>query len=101
MFDIDLLFQFNKTHGSSHLNLIPDDGVQEHLSKLTSGEGIVWGAFHDSELVGFITAERGGNYWLQSAKTKDSGCFVHEFVVLPDFRGTFFWVTLTSMTVDR
>jgi len=99
-FDIDLLFHFNKKYGSSPLNFIPDDSVKEHLSKLASGSAIVWGAFCDDQLVGFISAERGGDYWLQTANTKDSICFVHEFVVHPDFRGKRIGVTLTSISVD-
>ena len=46
-FDSNILFQFNKTYGSTPLNFIPDEPVKEHLAKIKTGETIVWGAFDE------------------------------------------------------
>jgi 1,6-anhydro-N-acetylmuramate kinase len=60
----------------------------------------VWGAFSGDELVGIITGENGGGYWLESGDKKDSACFINEFVVNPEYRGKRIGVNLTSMSVD-
>merc|ERR1719265_1784932 len=58
--DAEALFAFNKTHGSTPYNFIPDGPVREHLGKLASGVALAWGAFDEAgSLAGFITAERG------------------------------------------
>ena len=99
-FDPETLFAFNKEHGSSPLNFIPDEPVRKHFSKLATGETVVWGAFQDTELVGMITGELGGGYWLQTGAGEEATCFINEFVVNPTFRGRRIGVNLTSMSVD-
>ena len=111
-FDTEALFAFNKEHGSTPHNFIPDGPVREHLGKLGSGETIVWGAFAGeladgaeptaADLAGFITAERGSDYWLQTGSTAGgtNTCFIHEFVVSPDFRGKAIGQNLTKLSVD-
>jgi anhydro-N-acetylmuramic acid kinase len=100
-FDSDVLYQFNKEHGSTPHNFIPDGPVREHLSKVATGETVVWGAFSESEeLVGFITGEKGGGYWLQTAHGEDSTCFINEFVVDPKRRGLGIGANLTKLSVD-
>ena len=85
--DVDQLFEFNKTYGSTPLNFIPDEPVKEHLAKVATGETVVWGAFQDGEMVGMITGERGGGYWEETGAGKENCFFIHEFVVKPDCRG--------------
>ena len=48
-FDSNVLFEFNKAYGSSPLNFIPDEPVKEHLSKLKTGQTIVWAAFNEEK----------------------------------------------------
>ena len=87
-FDSDVLFEFNKKHGSTPHNFIPDEPVKKHFSKLATGETTVWGAFSESgELVGFISGETGGGYWLETGDGSASTCFINEFVVSPEHRG--------------
>ena len=52
------------------------------------------------ELVGFISGEFGGGYWVQTGPGRDSTCFINEFVVHPEKRGKRIGVTLTSMSID-
>eukprot|EP00519_Triparma_laevis_P013394 CAMPEP_0182490054 /NCGR_PEP_ID=MMETSP1321-20130603/34_1 /TAXON_ID=91990 /ORGANISM="Bolidomonas sp., Strain RCC1657" /LENGTH=1079 /DNA_ID=CAMNT_0024692183 /DNA_START=288 /DNA_END=3527 /DNA_ORIENTATION=+ len=100
-FDPDVLFEFNKKHGSTPHNFIPDEPVKKHFSKLATGETTVWGAFSESdELVGFISGETGGGYWLETGDGSASTCFINEFVVSPEHRGKRIGVNLTSMSVD-
>ena len=44
-YDWQALFDFNKTHGSTPLNFIPDEPVKAHLQKIATGQTVVWGAF--------------------------------------------------------
>ena len=102
-FDSNILFQFNKTYGSTPLNFIPDEPVKEHLAKIKTGETIVWGAFDENnndELVGFISGEVGCEYWLETGAGKDATCFIHEFVVNPNLRGKKIGQHLTLISVD-
>jgi threonine synthase len=99
-FDANILFKFNKTHGSSPLNFIPDEPVIAHFGKLKSGKTKVWGAFDTNKLVGILSAEIGGDYWLQTGDRRESVCFVNEFVVRPDYRGRRIGVNLTAMSID-
>ena len=43
------------------------------------------GAFDGDEMVGMITGELGGGYWLQTAGGEESTCFINEFVVNPSY----------------
>merc|ERR1719424_575374 len=86
-YDPNKLYDFNVTHGSTPHNFIPEEPVRAHLSKLATGETVVWGAFDGDELVGMITGELGGGYWLQTAAGPDATCFINEFVVNPSHRG--------------
>lgn len=101
-YDPEALFAFNKEHGTSPLNFIPDEPVRAHFGRLKSGETTAWGAFDEStgELVGIITGEVGGGYWLQTGDGKGSTCFINEFVVKASHRGRRIGVNLTSMSVD-
>ena len=102
-FDSEVLFQFNKTHGSTPHNFIPDGPVREHLRKLATGKTVVWGAFAGEELAGFITCEVGGGYWLQgkgSDGNNSGSSFINEFVVSPNWRGKQIGQNLTSISVD-
>jgi anhydro-N-acetylmuramic acid kinase len=99
-FDQAALFAFNKEHGTSPLNFIPDEPVKAHFAQLATGKTKVWGAFDGDKLVGFISGEDGGGYWLQTGDKKDSACFINEFVVDPSYRGKRIGVNLTSMSVD-
>jgi len=96
----ETLFQFNKTYGSTPHNFIPDGPVREHFGKIATGETTVWGAFSGSEMVGLISGEDGGGYWLQTGAGKDATCFINEFVVNPDMRGKSIGKNLTKITVD-
>lgn len=98
-FDPNFLYDFNTKHGSTPHNFIPEAPVREHLSKLSTGETVVWGAFDGNDLVGMITGELGGGYWLQTGGGEDSTCFINEFVVDPAYRGRRIGVTLTSLSV--
>lgn len=60
---------------------------------------MVWGAFDGDEMVGMITGELGGGYWLQTAGGEESTCFINEFVVNPSHRGRRIGVNLTSLSV--
>ena len=84
---------------SQPLNFIPEEPVRAHLAKLATGETVVWGAFQQDELVGFITGEVGGGYWLQTGAGEGATCFINEFVVKPGFRGKRIGVNLTSLSV--
>lgn len=99
-YDAERLFQFNKTYGSTPHNFIPDGPVREHLGKIATGETTVWGAFSDGELVGFISGEDGGGYWLQTGAGQDATCFINEFVVNPEQRGKSIGKYLTKISVD-
>ena len=44
-------------------------------------------AFAGDEMVGLISAESNGGYWLQTGAGADATCFINEFVVNPAFRG--------------
>jgi ribosomal protein S18 acetylase RimI-like enzyme len=105
--DPEALFAFNKEHGSTPLNFIPDEPVRAHFGRLATGETTVWGAFAGEELAGFISGEVGGGYWRQTgpgqeATSDNDGatCFINEFVVNPKFRGKRIGVRLTSASVD-
>lgn len=96
------LYDFNVKHGSTPHNFIPEGPVREHLSKLKTGETVVWGAFDtvgDQQLVGMLTAEIGGGYWLQTGDGSEATCFVNEFVVAPSHRGRRIGVQLTALSV--
>ena len=97
--DPNALYDFNVTYGSTPHNFIPEAPVRAHFSKVASGETIVWGAFDGEEMVGMITAETGGGYWLQTGAGEDSTCFINEFVVNPAYRGRRIGVSLTSLSV--
>lgn len=99
-FDPEVLFEFNKTHGSTPLNFIPDGPVREHLNKIKTGETTVWGAFDGDKLAGFITGEVGGGYWIETGPGRDATCFINEFVVDPSCRGKGIGKTLTRMSID-
>ena len=99
-YDPAALYDFNVTHGSTPHNFIPEAPVRAHLSKLTTGETVAWGAFDgDGELVGMLTAEVGGGYWLQTGPGASATCFVNEFVVVPSHRGKGIGVSLTALSV--
>jgi len=99
-YDPETLFQFNKTYGSTPHNFIPEGPVREHLGKIATGETVVWGAFANGEMVGFISGEVGGGYWLQTGAGQDATCFINEFVVNPTHRGKSIGKYLTKITVD-
>jgi anhydro-N-acetylmuramic acid kinase len=101
-FDPAVLFDFNKKHGTSPLNFIPDEPVKAHFAKVKTGETTVWGAFDvaTGSMAGFITGEVGGGYWLQTGTGEKSTCFINEFVVSPEYRGKRIGVNLTSISVD-
>lgn len=99
-YDSEKLFQFNKKHGSTPHNFIPDGPVREHFSKISTGLTTVWGAFHNGELVGLISAEDGGGYWLATGPGENAVSFIHEFVVNPELRGKSIGKNLTKITVD-
>ena len=99
-FDPEVLFQFNQEHGSTPHNFIPEGPVREHLGKVATGETLVWGAFCEGELAGFITGEKGGGYWLQTGSGEDPCMFINEFVVAPKWRGKRIGVNLTALSVD-
>lgn len=91
-FDAAVLFQFNNTFGNAIERRANSDAAvqfREHLAQLATGETIVWGAFseNNAELCGFISAELGGGYWLQTKHGKDATCFVKQLVVSPEFGG--------------
>jgi len=102
-YDWQALFDFNKTHGSTPLNFIPDEPVKAHLQKIATGQTVVWGAFDQGELCGFITGEYGGGYWLQTGPgyADQTVCFINEFVVDPSKRGKGIGKMLTKMSVDE
>ena len=99
-YDSEALFAFNKEHGSTPLNFIPDDAVRAHLGRIATGETIVWAAFCEGELAGFISGERGGGYWTQTGAGEEPCCFINEFVVAPKWRGKRIGVNLTTVSVD-
>lgn len=101
-FDPDILFRFNKKHGSTPLNFIPDGSVRKHLAKISTGEAIVFGAFlcDNGQLVGFISSEVGRGYWLQTGPGKAATSFIHEFVVDSSFRGKAIGKQLATMSID-
>ncbi len=103
-FDPEALFEFNKLHGSTPHNFIPDEPVRAHFNKVATGETLVWGAFDQSsgELVGFISGQSNGGYWTNTGPTpsNSSTCFINEFVVNPSYRGKRIGVNLTSISVD-
>jgi len=99
-FDSEVLFQFNKTHGSTPLNFIPDGPVREHLGGIKDGTTLVWAAFVEGELAGFITGERGGGYFLKTGPGPAAVCFIHEFVISPNFRGRKIGTNLTQLSID-
>ena len=91
-YSLDVLFTFNKTHGTTPHNHIPDGPVREHLKKIATGKAFAWGAFSqsNSSLMGFVTLEPGGEYWSEvgtSRQRHDATGFIHEFVVDPAHRG--------------
>ena len=101
-FDPVTLYEFNVLHGSTPHNFIPEGPVRDHLSKLKTGEAIVWGAFEtmgDQQLVGMLTAEVGGGYWVQTGAGGEATCFVNEFVVDASYRGRAIGSQLTSLSV--
>jgi hypothetical protein len=78
----DQIFDFNVAKGTSPLNFGNGEPcVREHIGRIASEETIIWGALSGDELVGIITAECNGAYWNNSSESKDSTCFVNEFVV--------------------
>lgn len=44
-YSADQLFDFNKTHGTTYLNYIPDGPVRAHFGGVNTGKTIVWAAF--------------------------------------------------------
>jgi anhydro-N-acetylmuramic acid kinase len=99
-YDTNAIFEFNKKYGTSPLNFIPDEPVRAHLSKLETEDTIVWGAFYQDEMVGFISGEVGSDYWEETGPGSKKTCFIHEFVVKPDLRGKQIGQNLTSLSVD-
>ena len=57
-YDPEALFAFNKEHGTSPLNFIPDEPVRAHFGRLKSGETTVWGAFDDSHMPQYTVRKR-------------------------------------------
>ena len=51
-------------------------------------------------MVGFITGERGGGYWMETGPKENEVYFIHEFVVDPSMRGKSIGTTLTKMSID-
>merc|ERR1711907_236283 len=96
-YSVDELFAFNKKFGSTPHNFIPDGPVREHLA---SPNTIVWGGVRDGKLVGFITAERGSEYWMATGPGDKKTAFIHEFVVDPSIRGQGLGTKLASLSVD-
>jgi GNAT superfamily N-acetyltransferase len=99
-YDPEALFQFNKTYGSTPHNFIPDGPVREHFGKIATGETTVWGAFNGDDLVGLISGENGGGYWLETGAGEKAVCFINEFVVNPEQRGKNIGKLLTKISVD-
>ena len=100
-YDPKALFAFNKEHGTTKYNFIPDGPVQDHFSRLATGKTLVWGAFTEaSELVGLISSEVGGGYWLSEIASKDASWFISEFVVSKQFQGRGIGTSLVSLLVD-
>jgi threonine synthase len=118
--DPEALFQFNKTHGTSPLNFIPDGPVREHFNGIVTGDTIVWGSYAEGKLVGLITAARSNGYWLQTEREADYGgkdllvaaqqseaniknlpWFINEFAVDPSQRGKGIGKLLTAVSVDE
>eukprot|EP01083_Nonionella_stella_P262375 892233_1 len=98
--DAGLLFIFNKTHGSTPFNFIPDEPVKKHLAKIKTGETSVWGAFVSDELIGFVSMEPNSPYYLQQSPKQKCAAFIHEFVVDPKFRGHRVGQTLIGLCVN-
>jgi anhydro-N-acetylmuramic acid kinase len=99
-FSSDELFDFNKKHGSTPHNFIPDGPVRDHLAKIATGETTVWGAFDGKQLVGFLSAASNGGYWLNTGAGENATSFVNEFVVDASQRGKGIGKNLTKMSVD-
>lgn len=98
-FSSEELFQFNKTHGTSPLNFIPDGPVKEHFNGITSGNTLVWAAFMDDNLVGLISAGIDSGYWKLPGASKDVA-FIHEFAVSAAARGKNVGGNLAAISVD-
>jgi GNAT superfamily N-acetyltransferase len=98
------LFEFNKLHGSTPHNFIPDAPVRAHLSQLATGATTVWGAFDGAgpkpALVGFLSAASSGGYWLETGPGEKATSFVNEFVVDASQRGKGIGRNLTKLSVD-
>jgi GNAT superfamily N-acetyltransferase len=87
-FDPEALFVFNKTHGSSPHNFMPEDEpIRAHFAGLSTGETFVWAAFSEGNLVGLISGTTGGEYWSQTGTGPGATSFIDEFVVHPGYRG--------------
>jgi len=112
---VEELFTFNKTHGSSPLNHIPDAPVRAHLGRIADGRTHVWAAFEEARpatLLGFISSELGSPYFRLSALVADAKAvvsdadidahtaFIHEFVVAPAARGRGVGSPLARLSVD-
>merc|ERR1711934_226973 len=96
-YSVDELFSFNKKFGSTPHNFIPDGPVREHLA---SPNTIVWGGVKDGKLIGFITAERGSEYWMATGPGDKKTAFIHEFVVDPSIRGQGLGTKLCALSID-
>ena len=96
----DEIFKFNVEKGSSPHNFGNGEPcVREHIGKIETGETIIWGAICKDKLIGIITAEKNGGYWLNANKSET--CFVNEFVVDADYRGKGVGSNLAKMTTDK
>jgi Acetyltransferase (GNAT) family len=82
------------------LFVLKDEPVMEHLSKIKTGETLVWGAFDGEDLVGFISGEMCSGYYHKTTHGQHRTCFINEFVVSPEQRGKRIGVHLTAMSVD-
>lgn len=102
----ETLFAFNKTHGTSPLNYIPDGPVMAHFKGINTGKTIVWGAYMEQggkpEMVGLISGDESAGYWLETKKEEvGTPFFINEFAVNPAARGKGIGKVLTTLSVDK
>ena len=95
----DKLFDFRMKEGKSPMNFLSDvRPLRAHFERLPEGTTLVWAAYEKKALVGFVSAELGGEYHTEG--TRGATVLVRELVVAEGRRRRGVGGALARLCVD-
>jgi len=93
------LYQLSVLHAATPHNFIPDWAA--HRRDLESHNTVIWTVHNQNQLVGFITATTGSEYWENTGHGRHATAFIHDFAVDASIRGKGVGTALARLSLDR